>query len=690
MHKNIISSVLLGIALLSSVCAVAQKHKNHPQQFGQSAFFEQLKERAEQNNGITSCGAYEFDQYLNSVNPQKETTEQFESWLAAKIRESKENNLQNRGGNPIITIPVVVHVIHDNKPYGVDENLTNEQILSQITVLNQDFRRLADTPGFNSNPIGADIEIEFCLAQRTPDGQATTGINRLNIPTPVLDTPWGTFVTWSTEDIEGTLKPTTVWDPEEYLNIWVVDNILLGMMAGYAQFPESSGLDGLDGGSLSEGGATDGVVIAHNCLGSSDIYPGGTYTAGYDKGRTTTHEVGHWLGLRHVWGDNASCEVNATDSLNDYCLDTPPANDANQGCAQTTTCTAPSMIENYMDYTDDSCKNTFTQDQKTRITTVMENSPRRISLITSSGCLAPQDFDLKIGAINLGGACEFETNPVVSLINTGITTAITSAEILYGIEGEDTQTYSWTGNLAPQASVEITLPLITFEQNSHFNVEITDVNGTIDDNLLNNSKSVFKTLSGVYAGSVVSLSITTDQYGEETTWELYNNTTATMVATGGDYSGEQTISQTFELQANDCYTFTIFDEYGDGMCCDYGPGSYSLTVGSEVIVSGGAFGASQSTSFIVDGTVGTAIPNQLDKITLYPNPANSIVNIVTADTTNLPESFSIYNALGQMVKAQNITGSSDLSVDISSLSKGVYIIKINNKTQSQSLRFIKQ
>src|SRR5690606_6513844 len=377
-----------------------------------------------------------------------------------KIRNSQESNFQGRQAGQVITIPVVVHIIHDNKPYGVDENITNEQILSQITVLNQDYRRMMDTPGYNSNPIGADIGIEFCLAQRTPNGETTNGINRLNIPTPVLDSPWGSFTTWTTEDIEGILKPTTVWDPEEYLNIWVVDNILIGMMAGYAQFPESSGLAGLDGGSLSEGGATDGVVIAHDCFGSSDIYPAGTYMTPYDKGRTTTHEVGHWLGLRHVWGDNNSCTVDATDSLNDYCLDTPPANDANQGCAQTTTCPAPSMIENYMDYTDDSCKNTFTQDQKTRITTVMQNSPRRVSLITSSGCLAPQDFDLKIGTINLGGACEFETNPIVSLINTGTTTTITSAEILYGIEGEDTQTYSWTGNLAPQASVEITLPLI--------------------------------------------------------------------------------------------------------------------------------------------------------------------------------------------------------------------------------------
>jgi hypothetical protein len=688
MHKKIISSVLLGIALLTSAYSTAQKQKT-PQQFGQSAFYEQLKQRAEQNNGLASCGAYEFDQYQNSINPKKETTQQFESWLAAKIRNSQESNFQGRQAGQVITIPVVVHIIHDNKPYGVDENITNEQILSQITVLNQDYRRMMDTPGFNSNPIGADIEIEFCLAQRTPNGEATNGINRLNIPTPVIDSPWGSFITWTTEDIEGMLKPTTVWDPEEYLNIWVVDNILLGMMAGYAQFPESSTLDGLDGGSLSEGGATDGVVIAHNCFGSSDIYPSGTYASPYDKGRTTTHEVGHWLGLRHVWGDNNSCTVDATDSLNDYCLDTPPASDANQGCAQTTSCPTPSMIENYMDYTDDSCKNTFTQDQKTRITTVMANSPRRVSLITSSACMAPDDFDLKVGAINLG-ACAYDVNPIVTLVNSGTTTTITSAELSFGIEGEETQTYSWTGNLEPHASVDVVLPLIAFDQEGNFLVEITSVNETIDDNLLNNSKTVRKTLGNIYLGNAVTISLTTDNYGDETSWELVNGTTGVVAASGANYSNNQTINQTVALNPNDCYTFTIYDAYGDGICCSSGQGSYSLKIGSEVIASGGAFATRESTSFIVDGTVSTNTPNGLDKITLYPNPANSMINIVMADTNNLPESFTIYNTLGQIVKGKNISNTSDLSVDISSLAKGIYLIKVNNKNQTQTLRFIKQ
>lgn len=683
MHRKIISSVMLSFALLISSNSFGQKT---PQQFGKSVFFEQLKEKAKQSNGMVRCGAYEFDQYLSSINPKKESAQQFESWLASKINQNK--NLQNREANQIITIPVVVHVIHNNKPYGVDENITDEQILSQIAVLNQDYRKLPGTPGFNNNPIGADIEVEFCLAQRTPSGEPTTGINRLNIPTPTIEFPWGSLSTWMTEEIE-TLKPTTIWDPDEYLNIWIVDNIMAGLIAGYAQFPESSVLEGLDGGSLSEGPLTDGVVISHNCFGSSDIYPDGTYMFGYDKGRTATHEIGHWLGLRHIWGDNPSCEVDEIDSLNDYCLDTPPASDANQGCAQTTSCPTPSMIENYMDYTDDSCKNTFTEDQKTRIRTVLDNSPRRASLATSSACLPPQEFDLKIGGINLG-ACSHEVNPIVTLINSGTTTTITSADLSFGIEGGTTQSFSWTGTLEPHASVDIVLPLVTFEQNGNFNVEITGVNETIDDNLLNNSKTVAKTLANVYVGNAVTISLTTDNFANETSWDLVNNSTGIVAATGGNYSNNQTITQTVVLTPNDCYTFTIYDAFGDGICCAEGQGSYSLSIGGEIIVSGGAFTTKESTSFIADGTVSTNIPNELNKVTLYPNPANSVINIVVADTNNLPESYSIYNTLGQMVKNQNITNASDLSVDINSLSKGVYIIKVNHKNQSQTLRFIKQ
>src|SRR5690606_23241136 len=145
------------------------------------------------------------------------------------------------------------------------------------------------------------------------------------------------------------------------------------------------------------------------------------------------------------------------------------------------------------------------------------------------GCLAPQDFDLKVGAINLG-ECTHEVNPIVTLTNSGTTTTITSAELLFGIEGEDSQSYSWTGSLEPHASVDVVLPLIAFEQEGNFLVEITSVNETIDDNLLNNSKTVRKILGNIYLGNAVTISLTTDDYGDETSWELVNGTTGVVAA----------------------------------------------------------------------------------------------------------------------------------------------------------------
>lgn len=679
---------LLGFCLVVSTGLNAQKQQ--PQKFGQSAFYQQIEEKAQENNGKVRCASYEYDQYLNSVNPKKETINEFESWFAPKIEAYKQKNSikKTTDGTNIITIPVVVHIIHDNKAYGVDENITDEQILSQITVLNQDFRKMLGTPGHNTNPVGADTEVEFCMAQRTPDGQATNGINRLNIPTPVLDLgPWGQFITWTMEDIEDVLKPTTVWDSSEYLNVWVVDEILLGMVAGYAQFPVSSGLDGLDGGSLNEGAETDGIVVAHYAFGSSDIYPTGIYEAPYDKGRTTTHEVGHWLGLRHIWGDNNSCSVDATDSFNDFCLDTPPANDQNEGCTQTSTCSAPSMIENYMDYTNDSCQNIFTEDQKTRIRTALENAPRRVSLLTSSGCLAPQEFDAKVGIIDLG--CDTEASPIILLSNIGTATVITSAEISYGIEGETPQTYNWTGMLNPHTDIQITLPIVEFEQESNFIVTLISINGTVDDNTLNNSSTALKTISSVYTSSALTLSLTTDDYGDETSWRLIDNSTGMTVIQGGGYSNNQTYSVSEELP-DGCYTFTIYDEFGDGICCDYGQGSYTITSGSEVIVSGGAFGSSESTTFGINTTANVDSYNSFEKITLYPNPTNSILNINVTGTTELPENIFIYNTLGQIVKNLKVNSSSDLSVDVNALSNGIYLIKVTGQNQSKTLRFIKQ
>jgi hypothetical protein len=270
----------------------------------------------------------------------------------------------------LIRIPVVVHVIHNNAAGTIggpaNGNISDEQIRSQLQVLNEDYRRAAGTNGFNTDPVGADLEIEFFLATRDPDGNPSTGITRT----------YNSRASFSIFTDDLLLASLAYWPSNRYLNIWVTS--LQGGVLGYAQFPSVAGVEGLDTGS-EPFETTDGVFIDHPAFGRRT----GTATSGvYRDGRTATHEIGHWLGLIHTWGDEF-CG-------NDYCPDTPKA----EGPNQTTQCQelfsncdgirTRNQTENYLDLSPDLCMNLFTQDQKSRIRAVLDLAPRRRDLINTS------------------------------------------------------------------------------------------------------------------------------------------------------------------------------------------------------------------------------------------------------------------------------------------------------------------
>ncbi|MDI9257499.1 T9SS type A sorting domain-containing protein [Flavobacterium sedimenticola] len=378
-------------------------------------------------SGIVRCATTENEILLRSANPNRETVEQFENWMSQKIAE-RRNNPTSRSTNEVITIPVVVHVLSNGDLVGVNENLADARIFSQIQVLNQDFRRMLDTPGYNDSEFGADTEIEFCLAQQKPDGTATNGINRITVSQGSFDTR---------PEVE-TMKTTTQWDPLRYFNIWVVNfGGSINNLLGYAQFPSTSGLPGLN----TNGGAanTDGVVISYTSFGSQAIANVGAYSSTYNRGRTTTHEMGHALGLRHIWGDgNGNYQTGVTDcSATDYCADTPPAGYLHYGCqTDVDTCFDDyvDMVENYMDYSDDTCMNIFTNDQKTRIMTVMNNSVRRVQLKTSNACSAP----LSVNESDFNKAINIYPNPTSNFINYLITDTIAvNSIVISDISGKE-------------------------------------------------------------------------------------------------------------------------------------------------------------------------------------------------------------------------------------------------------------
>lgn len=295
-----------------------------------------------------------------------------------------------RQASVVYNIPVIFHIIHSGQAVGTLYNISEAQIVSQITSLNEDYRKL--NTDFNTwvtqssfSNVSADCEINFCLAKVSPTGAvlAEPGIERIQASSkgwtnpPYVDTY-----------IESTIKPNSYWDPSKYLNIWVVfmnDNTL-----GYAQFPTIPNSSNPTIGDLNGAGGdanTDGVVLEYRAVGNT-----GAAEAPFNKGRTATHEIGHWLGLYHINGDS-NCG-------NDYCSDTPTQKDLSSGCPATVGSTSASgcsaspnppgkMYQNYMDYSDDKCMVMFTSAQKTRMQTVMSTCVRRSSLNSSTVCTVP-------------------------------------------------------------------------------------------------------------------------------------------------------------------------------------------------------------------------------------------------------------------------------------------------------------
>ena len=664
--KKITLKVILMALMSTTAISFAQTSTNTQTLFGQELTDANIKSLDE--SGVIRCGSVEYEQYLKALYPERATNAEFESWLAPKVEAVKAQ--RSNGVSIITTLPVVFHILTD----GVgNENLSEAVIQAQIDQLNLDFGNGAGS----SHTVAADTEVRFCLAQQneTEVTMFEPGINR------ITDYDDGPF---SMSDFENTIKPATQWDPTRYLNIWVSD--LSAGLLGYAQFPSNSGLSGLN---TNGGGAnTDGVVVASFTVGS--VLNPGTGSP-YNLGRTLTHEVGHWIGLRHIWGDSGNC------SNDDYCADTPDATTSNGGCPTVDSCPSDGlgadMVENYMDYTNDSCMDTFTADQKTRIQAVLANSPRRMELGASTVCSPAIVYEID-GAIELDNLnlvdCATTFEPTVVVTNMG-TTTLTSAVISYAIDEDTAATQSWSGFLFQNQSVTVTLPAMNVSGGNHtLVVQLLSPNGSTDENTVDNT--VVSTAFTVFVDTAtVNLTLVTDEYGDETSWDFKDSNDTILYSGETDvYGNETTYNHTFDVLTGGCYTFTIYDSEGDGICCSYGEGSYTLTdSNSNVIATGGEFSAQETVSFTTVNTLGTENYLLDRKITLYPNPATNVLNIKVGASNSLPDTYKIYNMLGQIVLQQSIGELNDLAVNTSSLSKGMYFIKIATDNASISLPFIK-
>jgi Pregnancy-associated plasma protein-A len=307
-----------------------------------------------------TCGTMDHHRWLAYRSPEYR-------WRRRQIEIDVKNWIHRYAAaglrSGVIRIPVVVHVVWNTAA----QNVSDAQINSQIAILNEDYRRLNADAGLVPAafaPVAADARIEFQLAVRDPNCAATTGITRTSTATVAF-----TYATRN--DLKSAATGgANPWPSDRYLNIWVAN--FTGGFLGYGTYP-------------GEPTATDGVVIYFRAFGNM-----GTATAPFDRGRTATHEVGHWLNLLHIWGTEAPSTSTCSDS--DEVADTP-----NQAIAHTGRPTFPvvscsngpngDMFMNYMDYTDDACMFMFTAGQVARMNATLQTA--RAGILASDGLVPP-------------------------------------------------------------------------------------------------------------------------------------------------------------------------------------------------------------------------------------------------------------------------------------------------------------
>lgn len=357
-----------------------------------------------------------FAQFQNRGCATPVPSEEWNTWFNKAVEDYKAAHpemLNGKTASTSYTIAMIFHIVHGGQAVGTYPNIAAAQVQSQLSVLNADYNGTGygvstynnlslngngpfyDYAHYNNLPapnnttagvVPGNLSVTFIPATYDPSGNplAEPGIDRINYTTKGWTNPKSLNIGNFQSYMDGTIKPASIWDPKKYFNVWLTDEANSVGLLGYSTFPPGTTLSGMSGTGTS---TTDGCWFWAKTCGSKTIYAAGTYLSGYDLGRTITHECGHYLGLRHTWGDG-QCAT-------DYCNDTPPEKTSTYYGTSTgntswvypytgDTCNGDRgdgiMYMNFMDYSDDAYMCLFTNDQVTRMNTAMTQSPNRQNL----------------------------------------------------------------------------------------------------------------------------------------------------------------------------------------------------------------------------------------------------------------------------------------------------------------------
>ena len=413
-------------------------------------------------------------------------------------------------------------------------------------------------------------------------------------------------------------------------------------------------------------------------------FPGGPEVILMDNscainGSTLSHEMGHFFALSHTHGNsNGTLTSELVDGSNcdttgDFICDTPADPQLGYGNVSTSCVYTGNASDvngqffnpdplNIMSYSRKPCRTQFSQQQYGRIYATYQ---------ASRGVMACPSFN-----VDIASDFTIECSNTLDVDFTDNSVGATSWQ--WDVDGDDIIDYT------------IPNPSHTYTSGGLYDVTLTISDGS------NSLTKVYPDYIEVGVNDIntaqLTLNLVTDDYPAETSWNLKNSSGTVLYASPTYVEGVddfQSFTENFTISTNECYTFEINDSFGDGICCNEGTGSYSLTtLEGSTVVTGGNYNLGEIT-YMSNAVLGVEDYFADNSISVYPNPANTTLNIKLSNTNNLPDSFSVYTMLGQVVKTERISQTSDLAIDVSVFSDGMYFIELKKDGSTSTIQFVK-